>query len=365
MVNRIEKRCNEHKQSRMEPMNTIKDIFTIIFNFKRVNPFIRTGRWLIFVGTGLCLNDPIRQVIILLDYHTIRLDFNLKLIDNQEWYFLIIGISLIVSGLIMIFREQNRTDPQITVKKKVLFYLCGLPIQSKMTPQFFRDKFLEINEIVIADEDKNTMLYNYIHYKSRVQDWINQIGNEEIYFAGLARVPFLYLFGALFRSTNFVIKLFDFIHETNTWSLLDQESANPNLSFVGKDKIPKQCDNIGILIEFSSSIASMEVKGIVGENIIRIGVKNKPKFNAFRNLDDLNKVVSKTNQLIIDYSKRAANIHLFMAVQSSFAFLLGTKYQEGVIGKIYIHNFDGNRYNWAIKLSNGNTDLTQGEDYTS
>jgi hypothetical protein len=195
-----------------------------------------------------------------------------------------------------------------------------------------------------------------------ITEKINQYKENEVFFAGMARVPCLFFLGYAFRNAHSsVITLIEHIHQGDKWVKL-RETDNIELDTIIETDIKDQnlfVSDISILVEFTCEIPKNDLPPHLQDNIVRIKLTKDCEHNQIGSRRTIERIVENIiNQLVI-YNKKCRTLHLFISAQSTLVFSLGRRYQDGMIGNIIVYQYSPfqNRYAWAISLVNNSLGL--------
>jgi hypothetical protein len=201
------------------------------------------------------------------------------------------------------------------------------------------------------------------HLLKIISDKTEQVESDEVFFAGLARIPYLYFIGYGFRNAHSSIILLDHDHKRSKWyTLKDIDDLDIDLKIKNEKEIePNDKGEIGIAIEFTSKILETELPDSLREHTIRICLTKDIAYNQITSQLTLARIVDEITKLLVRINKKAEtkSIHLFIAAQSTLVFSLGRRYQDGMIGTIIVYNYDAQikEYTWAFKNKNGEIKL--------
>lgn len=180
-------------------------------------------------------------------------------------------------------------------------------------------------------------------------------GCSQLYFGGLARVPFLVAYGALLRQCSAQVIYFDKSHadEQRGFFLLNDEDAGIDLLIDG-EVVPNQKGAVGIAVGLSRDILPAQLPADIREHTLMATANQPLQRNLIRNQQNLSRISQAIGHKIDEISAlpEVKSVHLFLSVQSTLAIDIGRRFQEGTHKRWVIHNFDGNQsqYVWALTL---------------
>ena len=267
---------------------------------------------------------------------------------------LLLGIILLIIGIVLCLIGLSNTKH--IWEKKVFYYLIGLENQQKDVP--FEElpkmaKWYPPHPIVLKAKYENVfdnLKYNIENISGR----IDQSQTNDVFWAGLARVPYLFFIGYAFRNAHSTINLLEHNHKTTKWFMLkDIDDSQINL-IVESNLKDKRYVDLGIIIEFTCNIPNTDIPEKLHNNNIRIKLSTGISHNQITSQKTLDRVVDDIVQELIKVSKKCDTIHLFISAQSTVVFSLGRRYQDGMIGNIKVYNYNPiiKGYDWSIGLKN-------------
>jgi hypothetical protein len=346
----------------------MKRIFSLIFSHKELvleskkeNPHIKHGNTLLKSG-GVCLLGG-----FLLSLSLAFSEFKLSIfIDTRiSVIVLVVGIIQIVIGLYLVLSGLSNTKKSWS--KKVFYYILGMSNQSDDPPFSALPKMATWYSPVLVkikiDPDLPDSIYTDLQFAMKtITEKINQYKENEVFFAGIARVPCLFFLGHTFRNAHSsVVTLIEHIHQGDKWVKL-RETDNIELDTMIEINIKDKklfISDISILVEFTCEIPRNDLPSHLQDNIVRIKLTKDYEHNQIESRKTIERIVENiVNQLVI-YNKKCRILHLFISAQSTVVFSLGRRYQDGMIGNIIVYQYNPfqNRYSWAISLINNSLKL--------
>lgn len=338
---------------------------------RRINPYVKVGLYIFASGFTLLGGFAVKIKFFNKNANGSYQDITVEATDSGvsndiiNYIILTISIILMVIGIILCILGLNNVNSQW--KNKVFYYVTGLENQSIKHPIYALPKMSKYFTPILSklDIDNNSVqeMYDSTLFNSKIiSKKINQNESDEIYFAGLARVPVLFFLGYSFRNAHSSITLLEHNHQSTKWSLLEgADDCNKNIIVTGMDSLMPNNEEVSVLIEFTCRINDIELPIKLNENIIRIQLNKSTTHNQICSSTTLDRIVDSIIKVLIGINKKTKNINLFIAAQSSFVFSLGRRYQDGMIGNIQIHNYDSIKktYPWSYKLDNKNIKLIE------
>jgi uncharacterized protein with PQ loop repeat len=236
--------------------------------------------------------------------------------------------------------SNQSEDPPFPYLPKMATWYSPILVKLKIDP--------DIPDAIYSDLDFSIKIIN---------EKINQYKENEVFFAGMARIPCLFFVGYAFRNAHSsVITLIEHIHQTDKWLKL-KETDNIEIEMMIESNIINKdlfISDISILIEFTCEIPKNDLPPYLQDNIVRIKLTKNYEHNQIESRRTIERIVENIiNQLII-HNKKCRTLHLFISAQSTIVFSLGRRYQDGMIGNIIVYQYNPiqNRYSWAISLKN-------------
>lgn len=178
---------------------------------------------------------------------------------------------------------------------------------------------------------------------------------KKIYVCGLARIPFLVVYGTLLYPKNWEIIYLEKSHDSNKWFLLPQtcSSGSADCDIDIKLASPTPDGDVALVISFSSRINHESLPANLKANVAEITSCNV-KRNFVKDIDQLNIVMSKIIGVLDELSgnRSVKIIHLFAAVQTIVAIEIGKRYQIGSHKPMKIYNYSpkDNKYNYFLSV---------------
>jgi len=345
-------------------MRIISNLFILFSKYlevKRINPWLKVGHWFLVSGIPL-LGTGIMVRLIL---NTTSIDGNVialgvEITENGGYVATIIGAILTILGVLLCLKGLVNTHNDS--KKKTFYYLKGLSNQSENPPFNALPKLAKwypLNKVKLSlnTEEPVGMIEKLVFHLEMISDKVEQIESDEIYFAGLARVPYLFFVGYGFKNAHSSsITLLDHNHKMGKWfTLKDTDEIDIDLDIKNENEIkPTANGNIGVAIEFTCKIPENEFPETLRGHIVRVCLNKIVSHNQITSQITLERIVDDTVQLLIRLNKKVDAIHLFISAQSTLVFSLGRRYQDGMMGTILIYNYNAEKkkYPWAFKIEN-------------
>jgi hypothetical protein len=293
--------------------------------------------------------------------------FELLLSIDSSAKILVISIAFLILLVGIFFIAIGLRNEKNTWSNKVFYYLQGMSNQSEDLPFSALPKMAKWNPPIPVKLKLNSDLPDNIYFKLQfcmmaIIEKINQYKENEIFFAGMARVPCLFFCGYAFRNAHSsAITLIEHIHQSDKWMRL-RETDDTGLDTTMEIDLLENgstVSDIAVLIEFTCEIPENDLPLYLRSNIVRIRLTKEYKHNQIESRKALERVVENiANQLAI-LDKKCKVLHLFISAQSTVVFSLGRRYQDGMIGNIIVYQYNPiqNRYSWAISLIDNNLKL--------
>ncbi|KAA3597438.1 MAG: SAVED domain-containing protein [Calditrichaeota bacterium] len=347
-------------------LNFLVSLFDRWLECNRINPMFKVGFRLIAIGISLICGSGITKFYFN-DFivNKISRTVFIELSSEPSQLLLFLGLGFIFIGLGFCLWGIKSINQNMN--KKCFYYLIGLPNQSNNFPlealpkiaRWFPPKKvpLSINTENIVEMKKKLLFHLEI-----ISNRIEQPEKDEIYFGGLARVPYLFFIGYGFRNAHSSITLLDHSHKTTKWfTLEDIDTIGLDLKPIDRSVKPNMNGDIGVAIEFTCKIPKNDFPESLKEHVIRIKLNNDVTHNQIKSRIALERIVDSISQLLIRLNKNSKTIHLFISAQSTFTFSLGRRYQDGMMGEIQVYNYDAKKkkYVWAFKLDGDEIKLVE------
>lgn len=275
-------------------------------------------------------------------------------------YSLNIGLFIILIGILMIlfeaynYKKARKTGKLIINGMKEGFKEFPIDVLSYDEKNNSRDTIKigiieDINsfekQIKYYNSEKDIDLYNRFIFNNEI---------EKLYVCGISRVPFLVAYGYCLKG-SVALKYIEKEHGTNKSFFLDDVNEKINIEKQNNEVNISPNGDVGIAIGFTTEIKKEHLPLMLQDNTLFI----KPSIDVSRllikNQNNLEEIVKEIQKTIDIYSGKVncKKIHLFLAIQTSFAIELGRHFQEGMHKNWIIYNFDGSqgKYSSAIELS--------------
>ena len=330
--------------------NNIFTVISKILEIRRVNPHIKVG--LAFMGLAVTLLGG--GVVGKLFLSNKDINFFIEINTDSSSLIMLLGVILLIIGIILCFIGLNNTKR--VWAKKVFYYLIGLENQQEKAPFGALPKMAKWYppHLVVLKAEYENVLDNLKYNIKTISNRIDQSQTNDVFWGGLARVPYLFFIGYAFRNAHSTINLLEHNHKTTKWfTLKDIDDSQINL-IVKNNLKDKRYIDIGIIIEFTCKIPITDIPEKLRNNSIRIKLNTKISHNQITSQKTLDRVVDDIVQELIKVSKKCDTIHLFISAQSTVIFSLGRRYQNGMIGNIKVYNYNPiiKGYDWSIGLIN-------------
>tara|TARA_B100000902_G_scaffold397291_1_gene460592 strand:- start:1192 stop:2232 length:1041 start_codon:yes stop_codon:yes gene_type:complete len=271
----------------------------------------------------------------------------------------LISLMTVFSGCYMISHELRSS-----ARKTARVFIAGLP---NMSPDFphglmTRTEERKAREAVTfwieaddeEDIEKSIKKFN-AELSARVfQRFVLHNHCEKVYIGGLARIPFLVVYGSIFRTEKAQTIYFDKLHDDGIWRLLNEENENINVVQTTENITANKDGDIGLAIAFSTPFSESCLPPELQGHTLILHPNVNTNRNLIRNQENLHAISIEITKIIDNVSAQSSGrIHLFLSVQSTLAIEIGRRFQEGIHRPWVVHNFDAsnNQYNWAIELT--------------
>ena len=274
---------------------------------------------------------------------------------------IILGILTFLLGAYLIFKDLGNL-----VRHTARVLITGMKGTTDRFPEEILSKaekkdaretvVLSALEPDVHSLDKQVQMYNSERYVDLYNRFILHDGCSKVYLGGLARVPFLVAYGACFNAVSSKIIYFDKFHKDGNWNLLNDENQNIKFDeYDVRNLKPNQFGDIGIALSFSNEIKNTHIPEWIRDNVVILKPNKSTSKNLIKNQENLQDLAESFKLLVDDLSNKhgCLKLHLFLAVQSTFALELGRQYQEGTHKNWVIHNFNAQNgaYEWALEIS--------------
>jgi hypothetical protein len=331
---------------------------------KKENPFLQCGRILLKSGGFFSVGGFLMSLTLSISKFKLILN-----IDTQIGIVIVItGVIQIIFGIIFIF--LGLSGIRKAWSDKVFYYLQGMENQTDDPPLSALSKMatwysLNIVRLKIKSDAPNSLFDDLQHHQRIITEKVNQYNSKEIFFAGIARVPYLFFIGYAFRNAHSsTVTLIEHIHLTDKWITLKSiddtyiDTVIEAHITTNKNKI---VPGIAIAIEFTCEIPKDDIPLNLQENFVKIKLTANYAHNQINSKMTVERIVENiVNQLVI-LNKNCTRLHLFISAQSTVVFSLGRRFQNGMIGNISVYQYDPIKksYTWAISLTDNVLELNK------
>ncbi len=272
-----------------------------------------------------------------------------------------LGILLIFSG-ISLSRHHFKSTQQ---KTKALFFFPAFsnlntkePIEALPTEERNSTEVITFKNFDSYDPKKIIEEYNFS--RRRIEDRLDHQNIESAYIAALGSVPFIFLTGTLFRNGHIPTTTLEHDRTNDRWHLLDdlggkRSVAYKYLDYDSRDAVIKaledqRLDDIGMSISFTCDIKKRELPPFIRSRTINLSLDTENGYDVLPCEEVQKQIVKEICHFIATISKLTSKIHFFISAQSSVVFKIGRLYQDGMMGKVSVYNYDAKskQYNWSI-----------------
>ena len=295
--------------------------------------FIETGFAFLMAGI-ISPQDVILLIICKL--------FNINIDEYNIHICLIIGILLIITGLIIYYKESKENHTLSIIGLDNINYIKK--IKNTLT-------------VNIIDDCKNIKKSNskliISSYVKNIKEIINNYTSYKISYFGIAPLPFIAIAGKYYRKVD-IINHYEYQQKNDKIMSLKTKKLffNENLKCEQKEN---NSDITVITIETTTRINNQDLKQFQNVNIIRFYLENA-RTNAIvykKQLEEYSETIADT---IYKISKEdISKIYILGACQSSLIFEVFRKLNNNRVKEIIVCNYatkSKNKYNWAISVFN-------------
>ena len=234
----------------MSKSNRIINLVSILFSkwieLRMINPHIKVGFFLIKTGASFLAGGLLVKIYFIDIANTVKRFIGIELSNSSSLMISILGIVLIAIGLFLCFK--GLTFIRQSWSKKTFYYLKGLSNQTENPPSAALPKVAKWYppnpvKLQLNTENSREMKKELTYHLKIISEKVEQTESDEIYFAGLARVPYLYFIGYGFRNAHSTITLLEHNHKTTKWfTLKDTDDIDLDLNIINEESV-KPNDN--------------------------------------------------------------------------------------------------------------------------
>lgn len=283
-----------------------------------------------------------------------------------------VGILLVISGLILIFKKNIEDSRIASHRENYLYYISDKALDSKdsfnksFLPEEGRTN-LSRTERKIDTYKKEDVIASYINDRSfEIKPRSKNKNVENTFIAGLGSFPHLYLMGSHFGSAyDSNIEVLDFDRKKQVWHILPNVGTNIKYKVNFEDiEVNKKVDSlkyngkaeVGIAISNSFTIEKNSVPQDLVDDTLFLVLDDNIGINSVDGLISQNSLLEQLTNIMGELSNTKDKIHLFVAARASFCIRFGTHYMPKTHPTIVLHNYnkDTKQRDWSIELKDGN-----------
>ncbi len=303
-------------------------------------------------------------------YDFIIKDFSFKWDNSSSIIEYLIGIFLIVSGVVLIFKKSIEESRIASKKQNFLYYISDCELDSEESfkisflPEEGRTNLSKV-ERKINTYYKEEVVENYLHDKKyEVKSRSKNKNVENTYIASLGGFPHLYLIGSNFGSAyTSNISIFDFDRDKQVWYMPNQGGTEikykVNFEDISVDEKVIELkyngnDEVGIAISNSFTIEKESIPKELLNDTLFLVLEDSLGINNVEGQITQKSLIDQLTNIMGELSNKKTKIHLFASARASFCIKLGTYYmpQTYPIIVLYNYNKETKKRDWSIELKN-------------
>lgn len=279
-----------------------------------------------------------------------------------------IGFITFLLGCFLLMRRYRQLDQADVARGSVLLFYRGFPNSNPSLPRDALPKekaaFVSpLNIDYIDSRDPASICREYPGVHQSIMRRMEHPEATEAFVATLGSVPSLYVIGATLRDGHLPIVYMDHYRERNEWVILDEVGRpvepvfsyrdNETYSDIQKEISKLEQGPVGVAVSFSMEILDSELPPALVGRVIHVSLPFECKYDALPCEAVQASVAKKVAHLLTGLNKISTEIHLFLCAQASFITRLGALHQDGMMGKVVIHNYNPGmkQYDWALEFN--------------
>lgn len=343
-------------------LNTLIRFAVFVVQLFKIDVKLNIAKTLLTSGVVLAAGGPSFSLLISIEDATISAQ-----IDNIGYITLGLGVALILISTFMLIKFYNSTKGY-----SVLYYSPSLEFTHDDVPVYAvdkKDKYTVRDSKIGPINSYNTVevIEDYNHLKRTFKKQMEHSDATHIYMAALGSIPYLYLLGTLLRNGNLESFIMEYINEDQKWTKLNyincldahniimNEDANISIDDKIKKLTNSDSDEVAIALSYSYEIYKESIPQNFQESTLYL--KNSLDIGLYRlnSAHTQQKLIDELHQIMHKLKRHNKTLHLFICAQASFCINFGKRYQDNVLDKLIVHNYNSetSKYNWAIEFNQG------------
>ncbi|EEQ1736280.1 SAVED domain-containing protein [Escherichia coli] len=271
----------------------------------------------------------------------------------------ILGLLVLMYCIFLAVRDVQKRD--IAFIRANGFENIDPHAAEKMLSSREKVKTLPVDLKAFDSRDKSKVIEESTFIRRMIKDRIHHSEATVAYVAALGSIPYLYMIGSSMRDGHLPLRLSDFDRNKNCFHLLDAPPTGSKLirKFGGEitensSIVSSNVNNqIGLAISFTMNIQPSDLPVDLSDHTLHIQLDTGFRFDNLPSEEEQENITKEVSFIISELNKKADEVHLFISAQASFVVRLGSLYQEGLHGVIYVWHWNSikNEYEWSLKIS--------------
>ncbi|HHQ6576689.1 TPA: SAVED domain-containing protein [Serratia fonticola] len=271
----------------------------------------------------------------------------------------IFGLLVLMYCVFLAVRDVQKRD--IALIRAYGFENIDPHAAEKMLSAREKIKILPVDFKEFDSRDKSKVIEEAAFIRRVINDRIQHSDAIVAYVAALGSVPYLYMIGSFMRDGHLPLKLSDFDRNKNCFHSLDAPPTGARLLKKFRGQIIENSSvvssnsehQVGLAISFTMDILESDLPVAFSSHTLYTQLDTGFRFDNLPAEDEQESITKEISYIISELKKNSKEVHLFISTQASFVVRLGSLYQEGLHGEIYIWNWNStkNQYEWNLKIT--------------
>ncbi|WP_220982997.1 SAVED domain-containing protein [Klebsiella grimontii] len=271
----------------------------------------------------------------------------------------ILGLLVLIYCIFLAVRDVQKRD--IAFIRAYGFENIDPHAAEKMLSAREKVKTLPVDLKAFDSRDKSNVIEESTFIRRVIKDRIQHSEARVAYVAALGSIPYLYMIGSFMRDGHLPLKLSDFDRNRNCFELLDAPPTGAKLlkkfrgDIIGNSNVvSSNAENqIGLAISFTMDIQQSDLPVAFKDHTLHIQLDTGFKFDNLPSENEQESITKEISFIISELNKKSDEVHLFISAQASLVVRLGSLYQEGLHGAVYIWNWNSikNEYEWNLRIT--------------
>jgi len=344
-------------------MEIIKWLISQYFRWKNTDPIMKYANKLLWIGGGLFI--PSLGLFLQVSFEIINFPFDFKLSPQVLTFSNTLGtLCILVSIGLVIFRLMTINGANKTI---IILHrgMSGMNIASpeKSLPSRYKNPKPEYINIPDRSLDIKNQYEDIKVIPRDIRQRIDQIDHNSVsvLYCGLAPIPLLFFAGYMLQKRE-KIEIMDYHRSSQKWLFLDDLDDKESLVITSTSKSSPKA--IAVALGFSFDVNLGLIRRKLGDEIkiVSVSLEDGARMDSMQSNEKQNRILKELTEAIAKLRSECPDIsviHVFMAVQASFAVNFGSYWTTSVLPPVRIYNYDAgsNSYAWDIEVSHETSEL--------